>query len=99
SHPDANIDHRRVLNLQTYWQRSGSQLWKASSPTPGDAFPHPAAGDIITWLLDARLPHVGILATGLQPTVVHNIGRGAEEIPLSAFRPHRPVGLYRWPAS
>ena len=24
--PDANIDHRRVLNLQTYFQRAGAQL-------------------------------------------------------------------------
>jgi uncharacterized protein YijF (DUF1287 family) len=100
THPDANIDHRRVLNLQTYWKRNGAQIWAAPPSMPGDAFPHPSVGDIVTWLLDARLPHVGILAAIVpHATVVHNIGRGAEEIPLSAFRPHRPVGLYRWPSA
>jgi uncharacterized protein YijF (DUF1287 family) len=98
---DTNIDHRRVLNLQTYWQRANAQLWKANDPTPGDAFPKPLApGDIVTWLLDARLPHVGIVvATGNQQArIVHNIGNGAEETPLVAFHPHRAVGHYRWPS-
>jgi uncharacterized protein YijF (DUF1287 family) len=98
THTDASIDHGRVLNLETYWRRSGAQIWAASAPTPGDAFPHPAIGDIVTWRLDARLPHVGILATLSQrPTVIHNIGNGAEEILLAAFHPHRAAGLYRWP--
>lgn len=99
--PDSNIDHRRVLNLQTYWKRTNAQLSSAASPTPGDSFPTPLeTGDIVTWLLDARLPHVGILATtGPQPTVVHNIGNGVEETPLSAFHPHRAAGHYRWPAN
>jgi uncharacterized protein YijF (DUF1287 family) len=103
--PDANIDHRRVLNLQAYWQRAGAQLWKAAGATPGDGFPAPLAiGDIVTWLLDARLPHVGILVSvgedgGGGVRVVHNIGDGAEETPLSAFRGHRAAGHYRWPAA
>jgi uncharacterized protein len=62
--PDANIDHRRVLNLETYWTRAGARLWAADAPTPGDAFPKPIeVGDILTWLLDARLPHVGIVVS------------------------------------
>lgn len=93
--PDASIDHRRVLNLQTYFERTGANLWKASSPTTGDKFPPPLAeGDIITWLLDARLPHIGILVSGAR--VVHNIGRGTEESSLAEFSPHRAVGHYRW---
>jgi uncharacterized protein YijF (DUF1287 family) len=97
--PDASIDHRRVLNLETYWQRAGAQRWKASNPTPGDEFPAPIeVGDIVTWRLDARLPHVGILTSiGAQTTVVHNIGNGVEETPLSAFHSHRAAGHYRWP--
>jgi uncharacterized protein len=103
--PDANIDHRRVLNLETYWQRAGARRWFASGPTPGDEFPAPlAVGDIVTWRLDARLPHVGILVAvqpndSRQATVVHNIGNGAEEISLSAFHPHRAAGHYLWPIS
>ena len=99
AHPDANIDHRRVLNLETYWQRAGAQLWTARNPTPGDEFPAPIEeGDIVTWRLDARLPHIGILTSvGTKATVVHNIGNGVEEIALSAFHPHRAAGHYRWP--
>lgn len=100
--PDTSIDHRRVLNLETYWTRSGARLWAAEASTPGDAFPKPLeVGDIVTWLLDARLPHVGILVTAgaEQATVVHNIGNGAEETPLGAFHLHRAVGHYRWPAN
>jgi uncharacterized protein YijF (DUF1287 family) len=99
--PDANIDHRRVLNLETYWTRAGARLWAANAPTPGDAFPKPIeVGDILTWLLDARLPHVGIVVSvGRQTRVVHNIGRGVEESPLADFAPHRAAGHYRWPVS
>ena len=102
--PDPSIDHRRVLNLETYFTRAGCRLWAAAKPTPGDAFPRPlAAGDIVTWLLDARLPHIGILvsagANSGSARVVHNIGRGAEESALAEFSPHRAVGHYRWPKS
>lgn len=97
---DASIDHRRVLNLEAYWTRVGALLWAAGAPTPGDSFPKPIeVGDIVTWLLDARLPHVGIIVSSgaLQATVVHNIGNGAEETALSAFHAHRAAGHYRWP--
>lgn len=97
--PDTNIDHRRVLNLGAYWRRTGCCLWTAKQPTAGDAFPIPfAVGDIVTWMLDARLPHVGIIVqTGSSPAVVHNIGNGAEETYLSAFHNHRAAGHFRWP--
>jgi uncharacterized protein YijF (DUF1287 family) len=97
--PDANIDHRRVLNLEAYWTRAGARLWAAPGPVAGDGFPPPLeAGDIVTWLLDARLPHVGIVVSaGGQTRVVHNIGRGAEESPIEAFFQQRAVAHYRWP--
>jgi len=99
--PDASIDHRRVLNLETYWTRTGARLWAAQGPVAGDGFPPPLeVGDIVTWLLDARLPHVGIVVSGgVDARVVHNIGRGVEESPLSEFFAHRAVGHYRWPVS
>lgn len=106
-HPDASIDHRRVLNLETYFERSGACLWRASSSTPGDAFPKPlAVGDILTWrLLEGQLPHIGIVvavpanvpAENPRARIVHNIGRGAEEIELAPFHPDRAFGHYRWP--
>jgi uncharacterized protein YijF (DUF1287 family) len=98
-HPDANIDQRRVINLETFWRRNHGELWHASTPTAGDAFPKPLApGDILTWRLDARLPHIGIaVATGpLGTRIVHNWGNGAEESPLTTFAPHRAIGHYRW---
>jgi len=99
--PDANIDHRRVLNLEAYWTRAGARLWAAPAPTPGNAFPAPIeVGDIVTWLLDARLPHVGIIASPApQITVIHNIGRGAEQSALQEFSPHRAAAHYRWPTA
>jgi uncharacterized protein YijF (DUF1287 family) len=99
--PDENIDHRRVLNLETFWTRAGARLWAAQAATPGDAFPKAIeVGDILTWLLDSRLPHVGIVVSArpTQITVVHNVGYGAEDIALSAFHPHQAAGHYRWPA-
>ena len=88
-----------MLNLETYWTRAGARLWVADKPTPGDAFPKPTkTGDILTWLLDQRLPHVGIVVSGGgQRRVVHNIGRGVEESSLDAFYAQRAVGHYRWP--
>jgi len=99
--PDTNIDHRRVLNLEAYFSRVGARRWAATRPVAGDAFPGPLSpGDIVTSLLDARLPHIAIVAAaGSQGvTVVHNIGRGAEESSLSEFQAHRALAHYRWPA-
>jgi len=98
--PDANIDHRRVLNLQTYFARAGARLWEPKVAVAGDAFPLPLEfGDTVTWLLDARLPHIGIVVEASpKAQVVHNIGRGAELTPIGAFSPHRAAGHYRWPA-
>jgi uncharacterized protein len=108
THPDTNIDHRRVLNLETYFQRDRACLWHANNPVPGDEFPKPLhIGDIITWLLDARLPHIGIVvessnsasaAKNAECRIVHNIGRGTEQSVLAEFHPHRAIGHYRWPA-
>jgi len=98
--PDASIDHRRVLNLEAYWTRVGARLWAASGLVAGDGFPPPLElGDILTWLLDARLPHVGVVSAidDRRIKVVHNIGNGAEETPLTAFAPHRAAAHYRWP--
>ena len=101
SRPDANIDHRRVINLETYWTRAGARLWAAERPTAGDGYLEAIeTGDILTWLLDVRLPHVGIAVSGgAAAQVVHNIGRGVEESALTAFHGERAAGHYRWPKS
>ena len=100
--PDANIDHRRVLVLEAFFTRGGARLWAGSGQVAGDGFPPPLAeGDILSWLLGGRLPHIGIVVSvgALTPLsrVVHNIGRGVEESALAGFAGERAVGHYRWP--
>ncbi len=74
--PDPNIDHRRVPNLQTLFERSGAVL-----PALRDVRAY-RAGDLVTWMLPGNLPHIGMV-TGQKsregtPLVVHNIGRGPQ---------------------
>ncbi len=73
---DRNIDHRRVPNLQTFFQRHGQQL--AVTEDPGDY----AAGDLVTWRVNGSLPHIGIvtdrIAASGNPMIVHNIGAGPQ---------------------
>lgn len=74
--PDANIDHRRVPNLQKYFVRQNAQL--AVSQLETDYKP----GDLVTWMLPGNLPHIGIVvdrdSSGERPLIVHNIGRGPQ---------------------
>lgn len=91
--PDRNIDHRRVPNLQAFFERRGAAL--AVSRDAADY----AAGDLVTWMLPGNLPHIGIVsdrrtADGARPLILHNIGRGSsEDDNLFAY----PItGHYRW---
>ena len=105
--PDANIDHRRVLNLEVFWRRQGAQVWApptsgkgAGEKVAGNAFPNPLEiGDELTWLLGGRLPHVAIVVdTGLLGArLVHNIGSGVEEVHLWQMRGQQAHGHFRWP--
>jgi len=75
--PDPNIDHRRVPNLQTFFARRGRE--RPVTNLGSDYLP----GDLVTWLVDGRLPHIGIVdrmktADGERPLIVHNIGRGPQ---------------------
>ena len=74
-HPDANIDHRRVPNLQVFFTRFGKSL----PPSHRGSDYH--AGDLVTWMLPGNLPHIGIVVKqhsqdGKRPLIVHNIGAG-----------------------
>ncbi len=77
SSTDKNIDHRRVPNLEAYFERHGQQL----STTDKNSF---RAGDIVTWRLpNSNLPHIGIVSDKMSadgtPLIVHNIGQGTKE--------------------
>ncbi|WP_038872161.1 DUF1287 domain-containing protein [Vibrio jasicida] len=72
---DRNIDHRRVPNLQMFFQRHGVEI-----PISNDGHNF-KPGDIVTWMLLGNLPHIGIVADDLstdkrRPLIVHNIGGG-----------------------
>jgi hypothetical protein len=75
---DPNIDHRRVPNLQTFFQRKGKSL--AVTDKPEDYQP----GDIVTYDLDGKgMTHIALVSniyseTSKRYLIIHNIGRGAE---------------------
>jgi uncharacterized protein len=73
---DANIDHRRVPNLQVLFIRQGIRFTVTKDAK--DYLP----GDIVTWDVLKR-PHIGLVVNrklrgGERYMVVHNIGRGPE---------------------
>ncbi|MDO4728242.1 MAG: DUF1287 domain-containing protein [Bacteroidota bacterium] len=79
--PDKNIDHRRVPNLQTFFQRHGKEL--PISQNSVDYKP----GHIVTWMLPGNLPHIGIVSNMKSKDqkrylIVHNMGAGqvAEDV-------------------
>ena len=99
SAPDSNIDHRRVPNLETYWNRQGARLWHASGRTLGFAFPGPLLpGDILTWrMFLGGGPHVAIVASGGPlAQIVHNCGAGTRQEPLIALWLNGAEAHYRW---
>lgn len=90
--PDSNIDHRRVPNLQTWFERQG---W--SVPVTSHAADY-RAGDLVTWMLPGNLPHIGIVSDrrtmiGGTPLIIHNIGRGTREEDI--LFDHKITGHYR----
>ena len=86
--PDRNIDHRRVPNLEVFWDRAGARL-----PLGGWQ-----PGDVFSSLVGERLPHTGIVSdrknTTGTPLVIHNIGGGTRE--EDALFDHTLTGHFRW---
>ena len=94
SKPDTNIDHRRVPNLMKFFSRHGASL---ETEDLGSIY---KPGDIVTWMLDNSLFHIGIVidkksADGERPLIVHNIGNG-QEISDCLFK-YKIIGHYRYP--
>jgi uncharacterized protein YijF (DUF1287 family) len=92
--PDPNIDHRRVLNLETYLRRRGFAVRGSFAATDF------RAGDVVSWRLPGNLPHIGIVSDRTaadgsgRPLVIHNVGRGAREEDALFAWPQ--AGHYRW---
>jgi uncharacterized protein YijF (DUF1287 family) len=93
SHPDPNIDHRRVPNLMTFFSRKGIML--AITDKPEDYAP----GDIVCWDLGSGVTHIGIVVDVKSPLsdtyqIVHNIGSG-QVLEDCLFR-FRIIGHYKY---
>ena len=75
--PDRNIDHRRVPNLKTFFQRKG---WSLPVTRQASKF---KAGDMVTCIVPPNLPHIMIVSDRVNrndiPLVIHNIGSGTQE--------------------
>ena len=72
---DTNIDHRRVPNLEIFFARKGEKLTVSDKPNDYKT------GEIITWMINGKLPHIGIITNkkspdGKRPMIVHNVGGG-----------------------
>ena len=94
--PDTNIDHRRVANLQRFFERKGETL----TPSRNPADYHP--GDIVIWSLANADPHIGIVVPGPgnragEAWVVHNLGAGVQW--ESALFDYKIVGHFSYPAA
>jgi len=74
---NSNIDHRRVNNLQRFFERKGKVI-EVSSETDGYA-----NGDVVIWRTPTGSSHIGIIVPGPgslydQPWVVHNNSQSIE---------------------
>lgn len=72
---DTNIDHRRVPNLEVFFERKGRKL-----PISEDSKDY-KTGEIVTWMINNKLPHIGIVTNkksedGERNLIVHNVGGG-----------------------
>ncbi len=90
---DKNIDHRRVPNLMTYFNRQGAE--KPITNNPKDYIP----GDVVCWNLGGAITHIGIVVDkksndGKRYLIVHNIGSG--QVLEDCLFDFKIIGHYRW---
>ena len=72
---DKNIDHRRVPNLEVFFSKKGKTL--AVTQNASDY----KTGEIVTWMINDKLPHIGIIThlkseDNKRNLIVHNVGGG-----------------------
>jgi len=92
--PDTNIDHRRVPNLMTFFERFGTSL--PITQQASDYLP----GHIVCWDLGSDLTHIGIVIDlqskdGARPLIVHNIGAG--QVMEDCLFQYKIIGHYAYP--
>ncbi|WP_070137949.1 DUF1287 domain-containing protein [Crocinitomix algicola] len=91
--PDKNIDHRRVPNLMTFFERHGKTL--TVSQNSFDYLP----GDIVCWNLGGAITHIGIVSAiksndGHRYQIIHNIGAG--QVLEDCLFNYKIIGHYRF---
>lgn len=90
---DRNIDHRRVPNLMTFFERKGAS--KPISKNAKDYQPN----DIVCWKFSGGLTHIGIVINkrstdGKRHLIVHNIGAG--QVKEDCLFDFKIIGHYRY---
>jgi len=94
---DTNINHRRVPNLETFFSRKRQKLVFTKNASDY------TTGDLVTWMINDKLPHIGIVthlksspdaSGGKRPLMVHNIGAG--QVLEDCLFKYRIVRHYRY---
>ena len=90
--PDSNIDHRRVPNLMTFFERRGASL--SMTDRAADYKP----GDVVAWDLGGGVTHIGVVVAdplgAAKPLIVHNIGAGPKR--EDVLFDWKVIGHYRY---
>lgn len=90
---DTNIDHRRVTNLETFFTRKGHKLTVTKNPSDYKT------GEMVTWMINDKLPHIGIVThlksrDGKRNLIVHNVGSG--QVLEDCLFSYKIVGHYKY---
>ena len=90
---DTNIDHRRVPNLETFFTRKGHKLTVTKNPSDYKT------GEMVTWMINDKLPHIGIVTNlksrdGKRNLIVHNVGGG--QVLEDCLFSYKIVGHYKY---
>lgn len=90
---DKNIDHRRVPNLMTFFERKGVVMPTTTNPQ------NYAPGDVVCWNLGGAVTHIGIVSRkksldGSRFLIIHNIGGG--QVLEDMLFDYKIIGHYRY---
>lgn len=91
--PDKSIDHRRVPNLMTFFERKGMAI--PITKIAKNYLP----GDVVAWQLPNELWHIGMVTHKINqltqnPFVIHNIGQG--QVLSDCLFSWKIKGVYRY---
>jgi len=92
--PDPSIDHRRVPNLEVFFERMGAKV-----DATGDAKDY-RPGDLVVWELSPGVTHIGIVSDKKvhlltsRHHIIHNVGAG--EVMEDVLFDWKIIGHYRY---